>query len=392
MREVAIIGAGQTRFGNFIDRGAGELFAEALTEALENVDKGLALKEIQEIYIGSLGVGGGQLGNFSSMITDHVGLSGIPAVRIENACASSGFAFRSAILAVASGACDVAVAGGVEKMNDIPRERLRYWLGVSGDTEWERLAGMTFSGVYALMAMRHMHQYGTKKEHLAMVAVKNHANGADNPKAHFQRTITLEQALNSIMVAYPLTLFDCCPTTDGASAVVVCKADMAKKYTDTPVYIIGHGASTDRLGLFERKDFTTLASSTMAAQQAYKMANIQPEDVNLAEVHDCFTIAEIMAYEDLGFCKRGEGGKLIEAGETQIGGRIPVNPSGGLKSKGHPIGATGTGQIYEVFKQLRRQAVKPSRQVSDAEIGLTHNVGGSGGTAVVHIFSAGERK
>jgi acetyl-CoA C-acetyltransferase/acetyl-CoA acyltransferase len=237
-----------------------------------------------------------------------------------------------------------------------------------------------------------MHQYGTKKEHLAMVAVKNHANGADNPKAHFQRTITLEQALNSIMVAYPLTLFDCCPTTDGASAVVVCKADMAKKYTDTPVYIIGHGASTDRLGLFERKDFTTLASSTMAAQQAYKMAKIQPEDVNLAEVHDCFTIAEIMAYEDLGFCKRGEGGKLIEAGETQIGGRIPVNPSGGLKSKGHPIGATGTGQIYEVFKQLRRQAVKPSRQVSDAEIGLTHNVGGSGGTAVVHIFSAGERK
>jgi acetyl-CoA C-acetyltransferase/acetyl-CoA acyltransferase len=251
---------------------------------------------------------------------------------------------------------------------------------------------MTFAGVYALMAVRHMHQYGTKREHLGMVAVKNHKNGADNPKAHFQRTITLEQALNSAMVAYPLTLFDCCPITDGASAAIVCRADLAKKYTDTPIYVLGHGASTDRLGLFERADFTVLAATTMAAEQAYKMAKIQPKDVNLVEAHDCFTIAEIMACEDLGFCKKGEGGKLIESGQTQIGGRIPVNPSGGLKSKGHPIGATGTGQVYEVFKQLRGQVVKPSRQVSGAEIGLTHNVGGSGGTAVVHILSVGEKK
>jgi len=392
MEEVAIIGAGQSRFGTFVEKGAKELFVEAFEEALGAVDKGIESREIQEIYVGNLGVGGGQLGNFASMIADYAGLAGIPAVRLENACASSGFAFRAAVLAVQSGTCDIAVAGGIEKMNDLPRERLRYWLGISGDTEWERLAGMTFAGVYALMAMRHMHQYGTKREHLAMVAVKNHKNGADNPKAHFQRTITLEQALNSAMVAHPLTLFDCCPVTDGASAAIVCRTDLAKKYTDTPIYVLGHGASTDRLGLFERKDFTALTATTMAAEQAYKMAKIQPKDVNLAEVHDCFTIAEIMAYEDLGFCKKGEGGKLVEAGETQIGGRIPVNPSGGLKSKGHPIWATGTGQVYEIFKQLRRQAVKSSRQVSGADIGLTHNVGGSGGTAVVHILGIGERK
>jgi acetyl-CoA C-acetyltransferase/acetyl-CoA acyltransferase len=392
MKDVAIIGVGQSKFGTFVDKDAKELFVEAFEEALSNVDEGIESKEIQEIYVGNLGVGGGQLGNFASMIADYAGLAGIPAVRLEDACASSGFAFRAAVLAVQSGTCDIALAGGIEKMNDLPRDRLRYWLGVSGDTEWERLAGMTFAGVYALMAMRHMHQYGTKREHLAMVAVKNHKNGADNPKAHFQRTITLEQALNSAMVAHPLTLFDCCPITDGASAAIVCRADLAKKYTDTPIYVLGHGAGTDRLGLYERKDFTALAATTMAAEQAYKMARIHPEDVDLAEVHDCFTIAEIMACEDLGFCRKGAGGKLIEAGETQIGGRIPVNPSGGLKSKGHPIGATGTGQVYEVFRQLRSETAKSSRQVPGAEIGLTHTVGGSGGTAVVHILGAGEPK
>lgn len=392
MREVAIVGVGQSRFGTVIDKSAKELFVEAFTEALNNVDKGIDPKEIGEIYVGNLGVGGGQLGNFSSMIADCVGLSGIPAVRIENACASSGFALRATVLAIASGTCDVAVAGGVEKMNDIPRERLRYWLGVSGDTEWERLAGTTFAGVYALMAVRHMHQYGTKREHLAMVAVKNHKNGADNPKAQFQRAITFDQALNSPMVAYPLTLFDCCSTTDGASAVIVCKAEIAKRYTDTPVYVLGHGAGTDTLAVFQRTDHTTLTATVKAAGQAYKMARVEPKDIDVAEVHDCFTIAEIMAYEDLGFCKKSEGGKLIEEGETQIGGRIPINPSGGLKAKGHPIGATGTGQVYEIVKQLRGQAVKPSRQVSGAEVGLTHNVGGSGAAAVVHILSVGEKK
>lgn len=386
MREVAVIGVGQSRFGEIIDKYTKELFVEAFMEALNDVDKGIEPQEIDEIYVGSLGVGGGQLGNFSSMIADCIGLPGTPAVRLENACASSGFALRTAVLAVASGACDIALAGGAEKMRDVSFERLRYWLGISGDMEWERLAGMTFPGVYALMAMRHMHEHGTTREQLAMIAVKNHKNGADNPKAQFQRAIKLDQALNAPMVAYPLTLFDCCPTTDGASAVILCRADIAKRYTDTPIYVLGHGAGTDTLAVFQRKELTSLKAAAEASKQAYKMAGIEPEDIDVAEVHDCFTIAEIMAYEDLGFCKKGEGGKLAEEGQTEIGGKIPVNSSGGLKSKGHPIGATGTGQAYEIVNQLRGEAIKRSRQVANAEIGLMHNVGGSGGSAVVVVF------
>ncbi len=351
-----------------------------------DVEKGFDHKLIQEAYVGTLGVGGGQLGNFAAVVGDATGLTGIPITRVENACASSGFAFRSAFLAVASGICDVALAGGIEKMRDLPPDRLRYWLGVSGDTEWERLAGMTFTGVYALMAQRHIHQYGTKEEQLHMVAVKNHKQGADNPKAHLRRAITLEQASKSAAVCLPLRLFDCCPTSDGASAAILCDASMAKKFTNSPIRVVGAGAGTDRLALFQREDFTTLKASTIAAKQAYNMAKLDPKDINLAEVHDCFTIAEIMAYEDLGFCEKGEGGRLMEEGQTYIGGRIPVNASGGLKSKGHPIGATGVGQIYEITKQLRGQAEKTSRQVPNARYGLAHNAGGSGATAVVHIL------
>ena len=219
-----------------------------------------------------------------------------------------------------------------------------------------------------------------------MVAVKNHKYGAENPKAQLQRAITLEQATKSAVVCDPLRLFDCCPTSDGASAAILCEATMAKRFTESPVRVLGTGAGTDRLALFLRDDFTTLRASTSASKQAYDMAKVEPKDINLAEVHDCFTIAEIMAYEDLGFCKKGEGGPLIEEGQTYIGGRIPVNVSGGLKAKGHPIGATGVGQIYEITKQLRGKTEKRSRQVPDAKLGLAHNVGGSGATAVVHIL------
>jgi len=385
-REVAVIGVGQTKFGDHVNLGADELFAQAFREATADAERGLDPKLIQEAYIGTLGVGGGQLGNFSAVVGDATGLTGIPITRVENACASSGFAFRSAFLAIASGICDVALAGGIEKMRDLPADRLRYWLGVSGDTEWERLAGMTFAGVYALMAQRHIHQYGTKEEQLHMVAVKNHKYGAENPKAQLQRAITLEQATKSAVVCHPLRLFDCCPTSDGASAAILCNATMAKKFTESPVRVLGTGAGTDRLALFQREDFTTLQASRNASKQAYDMAKVESKDISLAEVHDCFTIAEIMAYEDLGFCKRGEGGRLIEEGQTYIGGRIPVNVSGGLKAKGHPIGATGVAQIYEIAKQLRGKAEKSSRQVPDAKFGLAHNVGGSGATAVVHIL------
>jgi len=385
-REVAIIGVGQTRFGDHLNVGADELFAQAFREAVADAEKGLDPRLIQQAYIGTLGVGGGQLGNFAALVGDAAGLTGIPITRVENACASSGFAFRSAFLAIASGICDVALAGGIEKMRDLQPERLRYWLGVSGDTEWERLAGMTFAGIYALMAQRHIHQYGTKEEQLHMVAVKNHKYGAENPKAHLQRAITLEQATKATPVCQPLRLFDCCPTSDGASAAILCHSAIAKKFTDSPIRVLGSGAGTDRLALFQREDFTTLNASVRAAKQAYSMAGLEPKDISLAEVHDCFTIAEIMAYEDLGFCKKGEGGKLVEEGQTYIGGKISINASGGLKAKGHPIGATGVGQIYEITKQLRGRAEKSSRQVPNPRCGLAHNVGGSGATAVVHIL------
>ena len=386
MRQVAIVGVGQTKFGDHPNLSSGELFAQAFTEAVTNADKGFDLKLIQEAYVGTLGVGGGQLGNFSAVVGEAAKITGIPITRVENACASSGFAFRSAFLAVASGVCDVALAGGIEKMRDLTPDRLRYWLGVSGDTEWERLAGMTFAGVYALMAQRHMHQYGTREEQLHMVAVKNHKYGADNPKAHLQRAITLDQANKSATVCYPLRLFDCCPTSDGASAAILCEAGIARKFTDTPVRVLGVGAGTDRLALFRREDFATLKATVHAAKQAYGMAHLEPKDISLAEVHDCFTIAEIMAYEDLGFCEKGEGGKLIEEGQTYIGGRVAVNASGGLKAKGHPIGATGVGQIYEITNQLRGKAEKKARQVPNARFGLAQNVGGSGATATVHIL------
>jgi acetyl-CoA C-acetyltransferase/acetyl-CoA acyltransferase len=219
-----------------------------------------------------------------------------------------------------------------------------------------------------------------------MVAVKNHKNGAQNPKAQFQREITLEQAIKGPIVAYPLNLFDCCSTTDGASAVLVCDAEIAKQYTDTPIIVSGFGTSSDYLAIHDRASTTTLEGTRKASQRAYEMSGLGPKEIQAAEVHDCFTIAELLAYEDLGFCKKGEGGKFIEEGHTQIGGDKPVNASGGLKSKGHPIGSTGTGQAYEMFHQLRGSVQKPTRQIKGAEVGLVHNVGGSGGTVVVTIM------
>ncbi len=384
--KVAVVGAGQSKYGESVDKSVKELFLDAYIELINSVDNGLEPREINAVYIGSLGSGGFQLGNLSALMAEYVGLPGVHAVRIENACSSSGFAFIEACLAIMSGMYDVVIAGGVEKMRDVSSLKAKYWLGVSGDTEYERLAGMTFAGLYAIMANRHMHDYGTTREQLSMVAVKNHKNAFLNPKAQFQNKITLEKAMNSPMVAYPLNLFDCCPTTDGASAVLLCKAEIAKKFTDSPVYVAGFGTGTDYLALHDRETITSLKAAVLAAREAYKKAGIKPKDVDVAEVHDCFTIAEIIAYEDLGFCERGEGGKFIEEGLSSMEGEIPVNLSGGLKAKGHPIGATGTGQVYEIFNQLRKTVQKPARQVKDAEIGLTHNVGGSGGTAAVTVF------
>jgi acetyl-CoA C-acetyltransferase len=243
---------------------------------------------------------------------------------------------------------------------------------------------MTFPGLYALMATAHMHEHGTTEEQLAMIGVKNHHNGSLNPKAHMQKEITLETALSSRVVAWPLKLYDCSLITDGASCLILTKPELARRFTDMPVDIIGSGQASDTIGLHERKTLTSLAAAKMAAKQAYEMAQIGSAEIDVAEVHDCFTIAELIAYEDLAFCKPGQGGSLIEKGETRLDGRMPVNTSGGLKAKGHPVGATGTAQAYEIYLQLTGQADK--RQVKDAEIALTHNVGGSGATAAVHVY------
>jgi acetyl-CoA acetyltransferase len=386
MKRVAIVGAGQSKYGEFPDKGIKELFFEAYSDMSKSVDRNFDPKAIEAAYIGNLGSGGFQLGNMSALVSEYVGLSYIPTMRIENACASGGYALVAAIMDVLSGTHKVALAGGVEKMTDVSGIKQKYWLGVSGDTEYERLAGTTFAGLYALIAHRHMHEFGTKREHLSMVAVKNHKNGAQNPKAQFQREITMEQAVKGPIVAYPLNLFDCCSTTDGASALMVCDPEIAKQYTDTPIYVAGFGTSSDYLAIHDRVNTTTLEGTRRAAERAFSMSRLTPKDIQVAEVHDCFTIAELLAYEDLGFCKKGEAGKFIEEGHTQIGGDKPVNASGGLKSKGHPIGSTGTGQAYEIFNQLRGTVQKPTRQVKGAEVGLIHNVGGSGGTVSVSIM------
>jgi acetyl-CoA acetyltransferase len=305
---------------------------------------------------------------------------------VENACASSGFALRDAWMAIKSGQADVVVAGGIEKMNDLTPERKRYWLGVSGDTEWERLAGLTFPGTYALMARRYFHEFDSNHDDLVNVSVKNHLHGSMNPLAHIQKEVSFEKAAGGFMVADPLTLYDCCPTSDGASCVVLAADHVAKQLTDAPVWIRGSGAASDHLALHDRPSITQLMATQMASSRAYSMAGLEAKNIDMAEVHDCFTIAEVLATEDLGFAARGEGGTFARNQEGQLNyGNTTINASGGLKSKGHPLGATGTGQVVEVFKQLRGE-VESARQVRDAETALTHNVGGSGATCAVHVF------
>jgi len=382
-RKVALVGAGMSVFGTRPETPR-ELFSEAFREAAASVDRDFEPGQIEEAWIGSLAMGGYQLGNLGPFATESAGLAGIPVRRVENACASSGFALRDAYLAIRAGACDVALVGGLEKMNDLSKAHQRYWLGVSGDTEWERMAGLTFPGTYALMAQRHMHEYGTTEDHLAAVAEKNHANGALNPKAQFQKPVAREKIRSSAYVCAPLRLFDCCSTTDGASALILANEEHARRLTDDPVWILGSGAASDRLAVYERPSLTTLTASKTAARDALQQSGLSLEGIDLAEVHDCFTIAEILALEDLGFCAKGQGGPFSESGATRRDGKRPVNPSGGLKAKGHPLGATGAAQAYEVFKQLRGQA--GDRQVAGAQSALTHNVGGSGASCVVHVF------
>jgi len=386
--DVAVIGIGMTKFGELWDKQLRDLFVEAALKAIE--DAQVDLKDIKAMFVGNMGSGlWVEQEHLGALLADYLGISGIPALKVESACASSGVAFRLGVMAVASGLYDIVLVGGVEKMTDVPTHESTHHLATAADREWEAFFGITFPGLFALIAQRHMYQYGTTREQLAKVAVKNHRHALLNPEAHIHREITVDDVLRSPLVADPLRLLDCSTVSDGAAVAILARSDIAKKFTDTPIYVIGSGMATDSIALHDRSDITILKSVVKASQEAYKSAKVEPKDINVAEVHDCFTIAEILAYEALGFAKIGEGGKLIDEGVTELGGKIPVNTSGGLKAKGHPVGATGVAQIIEIVLQLRGEAGK--RQVSNAEIGLTQNIGGSGASCVVHILSRSRR-
>ncbi len=382
MRDVAVIGVGMTKFGELWSKSIKDIFVEAALKAIENAN----VDHIDSMYVGSMSsglfVGQEHLG---AVMADYLGMSPIPATRVESACASGGIAFRQAYLEVASGASDIVLAGGVEKMTD--GADVTESLATAADQEYEVYQGVTFPGLYAMIAHAHMHQYKTTREQIAAVAVKNHKNGANNPNAQFRGEISIDKVLSSTLVADPLRLLDCSPVSDGGAAVILCSMDTAKKFTKNPVRIKASAQASDTIALHSRKSFTTLNSVVSAAQKAYKSAGITPKDVNFAEVHDCFTIAEIVVSEDLGFFEKGCGGSAVAEGLTSLEhGKIPINTSGGLKSKGHPVGATGVAQVIECYEQLTGQAGK--RQVKNAKIGLTQNMGGSGASCVINILEA----
>ncbi len=410
-RGVCLVGAGVGKFGAFPRKDSRDLFVEAFGELVGSVDRGLDPEEIEALFIG----------NYSSDLFEHqghlapilahwVGLTPRAALRVEDACASGGVALRQAVLAVASGLYDVVLAGGVERMTALPTEAVTDTLATAGDVLYEFPAGFTFPGFYAAMATAYSARYGMPHEALMAVACKNHAHGALNDKAQFGMTIReimdrrvakakekggpvpswkdelefLRDPGANPPVAWPLRLFDCSPITDGAAAVLVVAEDVARRYTDRPVRVLGTGQASDA-ALYGREDLTSLRAAREAAAQAYAMAGVKPSQIKVAEVHDCFTIAEVLAIEDLGFFPPGQGWRAALDGDTALGGRIPVNTSGGLKAKGHPVGASGVAQVVELWKQLRGEA-GPRQVPGEVDLALAHNVGGTGQTCVVHIL------
>ena len=382
MRDVAIIGVSQTKFGELWDTSFRDMITEAGLKAIQ--DSGIKGADVDAMYVGNMSAGlFVEQEHIASLIADQAGLNPLPCTRVEAACASGGLALRSGIMAVASGYHDIVISAGVEKMTDVVDPSPI--VSTASDQEWEAQQGINFPSLYAMIARRHMYEYGTTREQLAMFSVVNHKNGARNPLAQFGMEITVDQVLNSSMVADPLRLLDCSPITDGAAAAILCPAEDAHKYTDSPVYVKASTQASVTIALHERKDITTIDSTVHAARKAYKMAGLTPKDIDAVEVHDCFSINGLLAIEDLGFVEKGKAGSFVEDGMTEIDAQIPVNPSGGLKSRGHPLGATGIAQAAEIVWQLRGEAGK--RQVKDIEVGMTHNIGGTGGTAAVHILS-----
>ncbi|MFZ5784945.1 MAG: thiolase domain-containing protein [Acidobacteriota bacterium] len=382
MRDVAIIGVGMKKCGELWEKSLRDLYVESALDAIADA----GVDHIDSMYVGCMsgGLFAGQE-HIGALMADYLGQTPVPATRVESACASGGAALRAGFLEVASGMSEIVLVGGVEKMTDVSGDEATYALATASDQEWEAFNGVTFPGLYAMMAVAHMHKYGTTSEMLASVAVKNHGNGSKNPLAQFPMKITVEDVLSSVMVADPLHILDCSPITDGGAALILCPADQAKKLAKKGgVKILGCGMASDTIAYHSRGDLTSLGAVIKAAGNAYKMANKGPKDIQVCEVHDCFTIAEIIVSEDLGFFEKGKGGAAVKAGETAIGGKIPINPSGGLKSKGHPVGATGVAQAVEIVKQLRGEC--GDRQVKGARVGMTQNMGGTGASSVVHIM------
>ena len=381
MRRVAVIGVGVTKFGKH-DRSSAELFAEAARDAI--VDAEIDPRAIQALYFGNVtgGESERQL-HMGPLAATLLGLPTIPTTRIENACATSHAAFRHAVMEIGAGVSDVVLVGGAERILHVPTDHATEFFAYCSDAAYEQPTGLTFPGVFALIARAHMDKYGTTEEQMAHVAVKNHRHGVHNPKAQFRKEISLETVMKSAYVADPLKLFDCCPFTDGGAAVILASENVARNHRRA-IWVLGTHAATDTMFMAEKRDLARVAATERAAAGAYMQAGRGPGDVDVVELHDCFTIAEIVATEGLGFFEPGTGGMAAEKGWTSIGGKIPVNPSGGLKSKGHPIGATGAAQIAEIVTQLRGEA--GPRQVEGARTGLTHTLGGNTATVLVSLF------
>jgi acetyl-CoA C-acetyltransferase len=381
MRKVAIVGAGMTAFAEHFVLGIKDLLPMAFAECAASVDKGLAKADIQAAWFGSMGTTGGFP---SGILADTLGLLEVPVTRVENLCATGNDAVRNALFGVASGAFDVALVMGADTLHETStRDMLWQWEAMARVMAWDYPLGFVAPAGFAMHVARYLHESPATKEHMAMVAVKNHHHGVNNPKARLRFEITIEQALAAPTVVTPFSVYDCAPQSDGAAALLLAADNVIDRFTDRPVWIRGVGLGLDSVMHRHNSDMTTFAASVRAAKQAFTMAGLTPSDVHVAEVHDFFTGIELMSYEDLGFAERFGAYKLVEAEVTSIGGSLPVNPSGGLKSKGHPPGATGVAQCVELFHQLRGDGVN---QVDGARIGLAHNIGGPTAVSAVTIL------
>ncbi len=382
-RRVAIAGVGISKFGELWEQSIRDITLEAGMLCI--FDSGIRGGDIDAICIGNMSAGRftGQE-HLGALAADMGGLGNIPSYSVEAACASGGAAVRQAYMAIRSGEHDAMMVLGMEKMSDVTQTEAMNTMSVASDWEWEGLGGATFPALYAFMARRHMYEYGTTEEQLSLVTVKNHANAAHNPYAQFQRPVPLEVVMRSGFIADPIRVLHSSPVSDGAAGLVMCSEEKARELTDTPIFIEASTQASDTLALHDRKSITRMDSVIISSREALKRAGLEMDDIGVIELHDSFTISEIIQMEDIGIAKKGEGGKVVEEGVTQIGGKFPVNTSGGLKARGHPIGATGVAQIVELVYQLRGEAA--GRQVEGAERGMAVNIGGTGATSIVHIL------